>query len=168
MARHGEPGNALSRGQHGQNGHESGSGRGVELALDHAEANRKILDALKHIGDVAEAQQKRARLFTSLFTTSIPNAGALFSQMLHLPEESAIATAVIENNSAVATLTVYEGAGGGGRIVGIVGPLHYKRIALGDHVSSISVVADKPDPAAALVFVTLSTRRWSPQQSTIT
>jgi hypothetical protein len=118
------------------------------------------------MADVAEAQSKRSRLFTSLFTTSIATAGSLFRD-LHLPEESAIASAYIENNSTLATLTVFEGSGAGGRVIGIVPPSHSKRVALPDHISSLSVVADKPDPGPAIVIVTLSTRHWSPQQSAL-
>jgi hypothetical protein len=168
MARHGEPGNGASRIKHYENGGEGGDPRSIELGHDAHEANLKILEALKHIGDVAAAQQKRSRLFTSVFTTSITAAGSLFPGMLHLPEESAIASAVVENNSTLATLTVYEGSGSSGRIIGRVAPNHYKRIAVADHVSSISIVADLPDPAPALVIVTLSTRHWSPQQSAMT
>jgi hypothetical protein len=168
MARHGEPGNGASRVKHHENGGEGGDPRSIELGHDATETNRKILAALDHIRDVQEVQQKRSRLFTSVFTTSLTAAGSLFPGMLHLPEESAVASAVIENNSTLATLTVYEGSGSSGRIIGRVGPNHYKRIALADHVSSISIVADLPDPGPALVIVTLSTRHWSPQQSAMT
>jgi hypothetical protein len=101
-----------------------------------------------------------------MFSSSIPLAGQLFSN-LHLAVESAVASAYIENNSTVSTLTVYEGPGGGGRVIGIVPPAHSKRVALADHVSSLSVTADKPDPGPALVIVTLTTRHWSPQQSAL-
>jgi hypothetical protein len=113
-----------------------------------------------------EAQEKRARSFTSTFTTSVGHAGQLFAN-LHLPEESAIQSAFVENNSTVSTLTIYEGSGGSGRVIGIVAPGKGKRMPIADHVSSLSVVADKPDPGPALVIVILTTHKWSPTQSTL-
>lgn len=122
---------------------------------------------LAHLVDVAEAQHKKTRSFTTMHTASIQSAGTIM-QNLHLPEESAIGGAYIENNSAVSHLTVYEGAGSGGRVIGLVLPVHSKRIALADHVSSISITADVADPSSALVIVTLSTHRWSPTQGSLT
>jgi hypothetical protein len=151
------------------NGHRSSSSSDpqlLHLAHEHASAQERMERTLRHIADVEERQAKRSRLFTSTFTSSVATAGNLFLN-LHLPEESAIAGAYIENNSTLATLTLYEGAGGGGRLIGIVPPSHSKRIALADHISSISVVADKPDPGSAIVFVTLSTRQWSPTQGAL-
>lgn len=137
----------------GVDGGESRGGVGGELA-------ERITEHLEHIAEVALAQHKRSRSFTTMRTASVLGAGVVL-QNLHLPEESAIASAYIENNSA-ATLTVYEGPGAGGRVVGIVRPTHYKRIALADHISSISIVANQADTTGALVIVTLSTHIWSP------
>lgn len=88
-------------------------------------------------------------------------------QNLHLPEEAAIGSANIENRSAVATLTVFEGAGAGGRVVGIVPPATSRRLAFADHLSSVSIVADVADPSSALVIATLTSHLWSPASSTI-
>ena len=101
-----------------------------------------------------------------MHTSSIVNAGTIMSD-LHLPEESAIASAFVANYSTVSHLTVYEGSGGGGRVIGFAPPSHSTRIALGDHISSISVVADLPDPSPAIVIVCLSTHKWSPQTGSL-
>lgn len=138
----------------------------AHIVAEHGASMDRHTRALEHNADLAEAQHKRSRLFTSLFTTSIATAGSLFRD-LHLPEESPIAGAYIENNSAIAALTIYEGSGAGGRVIGIVPPSHSKRVALPDHISSLSVVADKADPGPALVIVTLTSRHWSPQQSAL-
>jgi hypothetical protein len=138
----------------------------AHIAQEHSAATDRLSRSLEHIAELSEAQAKRSRLFTSMFTSSIATAGQLFAN-LHLPEESAIAGAYIENNSAIASLTVYEGAGAGGRVIGVVPPSHSKRIAISDHISSLSVVADKPDPGPAIVVVTLTTRHWSPQQAAL-
>lgn len=119
------------------------------------------------MADVAIAQQHKARSFTTTHSASIGRKGPLFPD-LHLPEESAIGSAYVENNSAVSTLILYEGSGSSGRVIGVVGPSHWKRIAFADHLSSLSVVASAVDLSAALVFVTLTTRNWSPTQGALT
>jgi hypothetical protein len=86
---------------------------------------------------------------------------------LHLAEDSAIQSANIENYSTLSTLTVYEGSGGGGRVIAIVKPSHSKRLAIADHISSLSIVADLPDPGPALVIVNLTTHKWSPTQGSL-
>lgn len=101
-----------------------------------------------------------------MHTSSIASAGTIMRD-LHLPEESAITSAFVANYSAISHLTVYEGSSGGGRIIGFAPPSHSTRIAVADHVSSISVVADLPDPGPAIVIVTLSTHKWSPQTGSL-
>jgi hypothetical protein len=128
--------------------------------------DQRIVDALQHIADVTEAQHKRGRSFTSTFTSSISLPGMLFP-LLHLPEESAIQSAYIENNSTVTKLTVFEGSGGSGRVIGVVAPSHSKRLAIADHISSLSIVADVPDPSPAIVVVILTTHKWSPQTGSL-
>jgi hypothetical protein len=88
-------------------------------------------------------------------------------QYLHLPEESAIQSAYIENNSTTAILTVFEGSGGSGRVIGKVLPSHSKRLAIADHISSLSVLADVADPSPAIVVVCLTTHKWSPQSGSL-
>jgi hypothetical protein len=164
MAHHGQRINPHDRREHGQDRGQDGGTRGLELAqppLDH-----RIVDALRHIADVAEVQHKRSRSFTSTFTSSIGLPGMLF-QYLHLPEESAIQSAYIENNSTTATLTVFEGSGGSGRLIGKVLPSHSKRLAIADHISSLSVLADLADPSPAIVVVILTTHKWSPQSGSL-
>lgn len=153
--------NANGHRQHGENG--GGSGRIADPIGEHELAVR---EALEHIAELAIAQQKRSRSFTTTHSASIGRAGALFPN-LHLPEESPIGSAYVENNSAIATLTLYEGSGANGRIIGQVAPLYAKRIAFADHLSSLSIVASAPDPSSAIVFVTLSTHKWSPTTSSI-
>jgi hypothetical protein len=165
MANYGQRIDAHRRRGHDENGGESGRARGLEPAPP-APIDERVVDALRHIGDVAEAQHKRQRSFTSTYTSSIAAAGMLF-QYLHLPEEAAIQSANIENNSTIATLTVFEGPGGGGRVIGIVKPSHSKRLAIADHISSLSIVADLPDPSPAIVIVNLSTHKWSPTQGSL-
>lgn len=159
MANSRQSNGADRRSYDGENGGEGGGG----LTLFDPE---RLVDALRHIADVAEAQHKRGRSFTSTFTSSIAAPGMLF-QYLHLPEESAIQSAYVENNSTIATLAVYEGAGGGGRIIGRVPPSHSKRLAIADHISSLSILADLPDPSPAIVVVILTTHKWSPQTGSL-
>jgi hypothetical protein len=84
--------------------HQNGDLHAAQLYHEHAARTDRLTRALEHNSDIAEAQHKRSRLFTATFTSSIATAGQLFPN-LHLPEESAIAGAYIENNSAIATLT---------------------------------------------------------------
>lgn len=144
-------------------GRDEGRGGSVDLF---AASNAKIADALDRLADNALAQQRKSRRYTTQQTASIPRAGLIF-QNLHLPEESAIGSANIENRSAVATLTVFEGAGAGGRVVGIVPPATSRRLAFADHLSSVSIVADVADPSSALVIATLTSHLWSPASSSI-
>jgi hypothetical protein len=166
MDHHGQSELALDSRQHGQNGRQSRSGIERLALVDHAESNRRIADELRRTRELHEAQQKRSRSFTSLFTTSISHAGQLFGN-LHLAEESAIQSVCVENASTVSTLTLYEGSGGSGRVIAIIRPSKLKRIPIADHISSLSLVADKPDPGPAIVFVTLTTHKWSPTESSI-
>lgn len=153
------------RREHRQSGESGGDRRS---SLEAAALSERILEELSRIADLTQAQHKRSRKFTSTFTGSITAAGSLFHGRLHLPEESAIAGAYIENNSTLATLTVFEGPGAGGRVIGIIAPNHSKRIALADHVSSLSITASVVDPGPALVIVTLSTQRFSPTYNALT
>lgn len=105
-------------------------------------------------------QQRKERRFTTMHTASIAQPGTIFHN-LHLPEEAAIGSAYIENATA-ANLTVYEGSSAGGRVIGKVAPTHYKRMAIADHISSLTITADSADPSPALVIVTLTTRLWAP------
>lgn len=79
---------------------------------------------------------------------------------VHLPEESAIASAYIENPGTTAVITVYEGVGASGRVLTTVPPGFFKRIAVPDYISSLSLVQNVTD--TGLCVVTLSTRSWSP------
>lgn len=161
MAHTRERQDANDRRQHSENG--GGSGRIADPISEHELAVR---EALEHIAELAIAQQKRSRSFTTTHSASIGRAGSLFPN-LHLPEESPIGSAYVENNSAIATLTLYEGSGANGRIIGQVPPLYAKRIAFADHLSSLSIVASAADLSTAIVFVTLSTHKWSPTTSSI-
>lgn len=126
----------------------------------------KATEALEHLAQEAEAQHKLSRSFTTTQTASIANAGQLF-EGLHLPEEAAIASCYIENNSLVSHLTVFEGRGASGRVIALVGPGRTKRIAVSDYISSLSIVADVADPSAALVIVTISSHKWSPTSGSV-
>ena len=126
----------------------------------------KAADALEHLAEEAQAQHRASRYYTTTHTSSITHAGQIFEN-LHLPEEAAIASAYIENNSLVTHLTVYEGKGASGRVIGLVGPGRTKRVAVADYISSLSIVADVADPSSALVIVTISSHKWSPTSGTV-
>jgi len=131
-------------------------GRGLAIA-EHV--RHRVAESLEHIAQVANAQHKRGQQFTTTETGSLGAAGPLFTA-LHLGEESAIASAYVENNGTIANLLIYEGSGNAGRLLSKVKPGTFKRIALADHISTLSISSDAND--SGLVVATLTTKNWSP------
>ena len=126
-------------------------------------------DELEHVAQISAAQHKRNLSYTTTHTTSVVAPGVILYD-LHLPEETAIASAWIENPSTVANLLIYEGSGGTGRIIATVAPGKARRLVVADHISSLSVVADAADPAMTPehpIIITLSTHKWSPNVGTL-
>jgi len=75
-------------------------GRGLTEHVGH-----RVAESLEHIAQVANAQHKRGQQFTTTETGSLGAAGPLFTA-LHLGEESAIASAYVENNGTIANLLI--------------------------------------------------------------
>lgn len=134
---------------------QEGNGSGASSLGD------RIAEALEHLAEQAHEQSKRRVIFTSTFTASLGQGpGALFVGGVHLPEEAAIASAYIENGGTASVITVYEGGGGAGRVLSTIPFGFFKRLAVPDYISSLSLVTNVTD--TGLCVVTLTTRSWSP------
>lgn len=120
---------------------------------------------------LAERLQKQ-RDYTTVFTTDlanvIPNAsgGMLFLEGLHLAEGSPIGSVIVAHYGATATIMLYEGPAGMGRILGAIKPGKMFCAALSDNVAQVSLRSSGAD--TGLVVVTLTSKTHKPSCSSLT
>lgn len=110
-------------------------------------------------------QQKRKELHTTTHTTDIfipLSSPVLFFHGIHLPDESDIGSLYLENHSGC-RLFIYEGPGGGGRIIGISPSSSWRITSIADNITSISLVVDiNSTLGEGLVIATLFSHKWAP------
>lgn len=121
----------------------------------------------KHLSDEA-IEKRRHTVHRAIYTvdlgtiTGAANAAGtvLFPGGLHLQDGLEIGGVSIEHNGTTAPISVYEGAGGAGRIVAIVKPGFLRTVTLPDFISNVSLRIFAAD--SGLVIVTIATHVFAP------
>lgn len=132
--------------------------------------NDRIEEHLIRISDALRHSEQRQKLYCSTFTTDLGQASSglvLFPGGLHLNDGADIGSVYIENNGSTASINLYEGPSGSGRL--ICTPIKhggYKVVTIADAITSISIAASVANDTG-LVVVMLYSHRFSPKTGTL-
>ncbi len=122
---------------------------------------------MHHVIQHGEKQAKKKELHTATYTAGISNLEltnpVVWPLGLHLPNEADIGSVYIENRSG-SGFNIFEGPGGGGRLITYATTGTWRIISIADNISSISVVTDLTNTlGSGLLIVTLFSHKWAPR-----